>query len=96
MRGGHILEKISKKGFYTEQDASKLMTKLFEALAYLHGKDIIHRDIKIDNLILIDNQNDYDIKIIDFGLACKIDSEFVTKRCGTPGFTAPEILNKKS
>ena len=95
MRGGHILEKISKKGFYTETDASILMDKLFSALDYLHQQNIIHRDIKLDNLILIDKNNDTDIKIIDFGLACKLNSDLYNRRCGTPGYTAPEILNKK-
>eukprot|EP01016_Furgasonia_blochmanni_P040039 TRINITY_DN5061_c0_g1_i7.p1 TRINITY_DN5061_c0_g1~~TRINITY_DN5061_c0_g1_i7.p1 ORF type:complete len:254 (-),score=51.92 TRINITY_DN5061_c0_g1_i7:541-1242(-) len=95
MKGGHILEKVSQKGFYTEADASILMGKLLGALDHLHSRNIVHRDIKLDNLILIDSNDDTNVKIADFGLACKMNSEFYARRCGTPGYTAPEILNKK-
>jgi serine/threonine protein kinase len=59
----------------------------------MHSKGMMHRDIKPENLILKDNQNDWDIKIADFGLATAINcGELIFKRCGTPGYVAPEIL----
>lgn len=52
----------------------------------------MHRDIKPENLILVDNSNDFNIKLADFGLAALTSDELIYKRCGTPGYVAPEIL----
>ena len=63
-----------------------------KALAHLHSKKCMHRDLKPENLLLKDKDNDYDIVIADFGLATFINEDILFKRCGTPGFVAPEIL----
>ena len=53
----------------------------------------MHRDIKPENLLLKSKLNDYEIILVDFGLASFINSpEILYKRCGTPGFIAPEVL----
>ena len=60
-----------------------------EAVKYMHGKGICHRDLKFEN-ILVSGKN---IKIVDFGFAS--DSEMKTRLfCGTPSFMAPEIVKK--
>jgi len=59
----------------------------------LHSKGIMHRDIKPENLILTDYSDSFEIKLADFGLANYINCEPVFKRCGTPGYVAPEILS---
>jgi serine/threonine protein kinase len=93
LHGGELFNKITKKGRYTERDASLLMKKLLDALEYLHQKGIMHRDIKLENLILKEVDNDIEIKIVDFGLATFCNqSEFLFRRCGTPGYVAPEVL----
>ena len=62
------------------------------ALGYLHKKGIIHRDLKLEN-ILVDEAG-Y-LKIIDFGLAKMLDTKGVTKTyCGTPEYLAPEMINQ--
>lgn len=52
----------------------------------------MHRDIKPENLILVDTSDDLSIKLADFGLAAFIGEDLLYKRCGTPGYVAPEIL----
>jgi calcium/calmodulin-dependent protein kinase I len=77
--------------------AQKIMAPVFDAVIYCHDRDIIHRDIKPENLLLSGKDlNDSIIKISDFGLARYINTEeLATTTCGTPGYVAPEILNKK-
>ncbi len=65
-------------------------------LDYIHQKKIIHRDIKLDN-VLINKKEDgcYNVKIADFGLALinkKRIGDRIYLKCGTPGYVAPEIL----
>ena len=65
-------------------------------LDYLHNKGIIHRDLKPENLILASKENDYNLKIADFGLASFIaPGENLFLRCGSPGYVAPELLEDK-
>ena len=93
LNGGELFSKIAKKTRYSEKDACSLMKNLLNALDYLHSKGIMHRDLKLENLILKQANNDVDVKIVDFGLATILNSnDWLFKRCGTPGYVAPEIL----
>ena len=95
LKGGELFDRIIKKGHYSEKDAAILISKLLWALEYIHERGIMHRDIKPENLILKDD-DEYEIKLADFGLAEKIDKkELLFKRCGTPGYVAPEVLEDK-
>ena len=88
---GQTLENILKKTTkFNETKYKDLIKKILEALVYLGSQNIIHRDLKPDN-ILVDKNNS--IKIIDFGLATKIDGkEYIFQKCGTPGYIAPEVF----
>ena len=97
LEGGELMTRILDKGNYDEYSISLLMQKILEALSYMHSKKIIHRDIKPENLLLRSQNNDNDLVIADFGLATQYadPSLIKIKRCGTPGFIAPEFLNPK-
>ena len=72
------------------------MLSLLKSLAYVHSKGIMHRDIKPENIMFKSNDNSYEIKIIDFGLATLLtEKELLYRRCGTPGFVDPKIIGLK-
>ena len=97
LEGGELMTRIIEKGTYDEYTISLLLKKMLEALEYMHSKKIIHRDIKPENLLLRNTKSDYDVVIADFGLATQYSEpdKIKIKRCGTPGFIAPEFLNPK-
>lgn len=56
---------------------------------------IVHRDLKPDNIMLCQIENKIkpsDVRLVDFGLATRIDGEHLYTRCGTPGYVAPEVI----
>jgi Protein kinase domain len=59
-----------------------------EALGAIHAAGLIHRDLKPSNILLAEDGP----HVIDFGIARAIDASGVTRRSGTPGFMAPEVL----
>ena len=64
------------------------------ALNYLHNLGIVHRDIKPENMMY--EKRTKLIKIIDFGISCRIKpGEFLKARVGTPYYIAPEVLKKR-
>ena len=98
LRGGELLKKIKEKRFMDGIEISRVMRNFFEALAHIHENGIMHRDLKPENLLLRDEYDISEIVVADFGLATYVElpiTEILFKRCGTPGFVAPEILAYK-
>ena len=85
--------KNEKSGYLSQKRAIKLMTQIIKGIIYLHDKNIYHRDIKLENILVMKNDS---IKIIDFGFAVKCNRDSYQKLfCGTPSYMAPELLNKE-
>ena len=58
----------------------------------MHHRNILHRDIKSDNILILDDQN-LKVCLADFGFACKTtDTNKLKKVCGTPGYLDPAVL----
>ncbi|KAL4485766.1 hypothetical protein ABPG72_012306 [Tetrahymena utriculariae] len=95
LKGGELFDTIIKNGNFSEKNAAKIIHQLLSALEYIHAKNIMHRDIKPENLILVDKSDEFQIKLADFGLAAFTSDDLLFKRCGTPGYVAPEILEDK-
>ncbi|KAH8921685.1 putative calmodulin-dependent protein kinase type 1 [Atractiella rhizophila] len=96
--GGELFDRICAKGSYYERDACHLVRVVTDAVHYLHSKGIVHRDLKPENLLFRSKDEEADLLIADFGLSRVIDEgkmSVLTTTCGTPGYMAPEIFQKK-
>ena len=79
--------------YLEEQRALKIFIQIIKAIMYCQSKNICHRDIKLENILIT---KDDIVKIIDFGFAVKTDKEtYQNLFCGSPSYMAPEIVNKE-
>ena len=87
---GDLLGFIRKRAKISEPTAKIIFKQIIKGLQYIHKKKIVHRDIKLDN-VLIDLTNT--VKICDFGV-CRIlqPGDVMYEHCGTPAYIAPEIF----
>lgn len=87
-----LMELMKTRGHLTEPEVRYFLLQIIDAVTYLHKKNIIHRDLKLGNLLLDTNMN---IKLADFGLATQLvtENEKRTTICGTPNYIAPEVLH---
>lgn len=106
VEGGDLLEYLSKQSSYTEKDSCRHMKQIFAGVHYLHNLGVVHRDLKLDNILM---SSSGDIKIADFGLSALVrlgengyDPEESTKRkafkglkeiWGTKEYFAPEVID---
>ncbi|KAM4573938.1 death-associated protein kinase 2 isoform 1-T2 [Odontesthes bonariensis] len=93
--GGELFDFLAQKESLSEEEATQFIKQILDGVQYLHSKSIAHFDLKPENIMLLDrNALLPRIKIIDFGLAHKIEAGADFKNIfGTPEFVAPEIVN---
>ncbi|XP_039604343.1 serine/threonine-protein kinase 33 [Polypterus senegalus] len=103
--GGELKEILQRKKYFTENETRHIISSLAAAIVYLHKKDIVHRDLKLENILVKNYDNDnlneneilLNIKVTDFGLAVQtggVGSEnMLQATCGTPIYMAPEVIN---
>ncbi|XP_053992414.1 probable serine/threonine-protein kinase 2 isoform X2 [Hylaeus volcanicus] len=94
--GYNLYRWLQRYGFFSENQARAVMVRVFSALAYLESQGIIHRDIKLENLVLHDPNDPSSVKLIDFGLSTFLNTPRSRMRCGSPGYVAPEIISKQT
>jgi serine/threonine-protein kinase len=89
----HLLKSVNRM---PEADALKIASRICDALSYLHGNDVIHRDLKPQNVMIC---LDGTIRILDFGIARSTGRRFTfsgfTPAMGTPEYMAPEQVKGK-
>jgi calcium-dependent protein kinase len=67
--GGEMFDRICRKGHFSEKDASFYLTKIMNGLRALHQHNVLHLDIKPENLLFSTNDEHAELKICDFGLS---------------------------
>ena len=95
MNGGDLYDFLTEHGIQKEASVKIVARRLMSAMKYLHEVKIIHRDIKLEN-ILLERKNDISsIKLSDFGLSIELESEMLlTEQVGTSYYMAPELYRK--
>ena len=78
---------------YTEEEAARIVCSILSAIAYMHSRNILHRDLKFENVLFVNQSPKAEIKLIDFGLS-KVygDNTALTESVGTIYTMAPEVL----
>lgn len=107
--GGDLRSLLAHHSHYSEAMASRHMKQMLEGIHYLHSRGVVHRDIKLDNILLHGDANGGEVKIADFGLSALIQVgtkgydpnesgkrkryNKLNDRWGTPMFYAPELID---
>jgi serine/threonine protein kinase len=94
---------IQSKGsvLMSEDEAKHYFSQLVAAVAYLHGGGIVHRDVRLENIIISNNSasdslrgwKENHLKLIDFGFSCQYQlGAILTTFCGTPAYSSSELV----
>ncbi|ELK11932.1 serine/threonine-protein kinase SIK2 isoform X1 [Pteropus alecto] len=89
-KNGEIFDYLANHGRLNESEARRKFWQILSAVDYCHGRKIVHRDLKAENLLLDNNMN---IKIADFGFGNFFkNGELLATWCGSPPYAAPEVF----
>lgn len=104
--GGELADMLKDRKFFCESEVRLITKELASAIAYLHKNDIVHRDIKLENILVgklpdpSNPQEKLQIKVTDFGLSITKTGvghdNMMQDFCGTPNYMAPEIIDNKT
>lgn len=90
---GDLLGFVKQKGKIDESTAKRIFAQVITGVKHCHQNNILHRDIKLDNILLDKNLS---VKLCDFGVSRTMkDGQLINEQCGTPAYIAPEIINNK-
>ncbi|EAY19611.1 protein kinase, putative [Trichomonas vaginalis G3] len=90
--GGEMFTKVRTGPNIRESEIIRYSLQIISAINYLHTRNIMHRDIKLENIVL---DNNGDAKIIDFGLSEVVNDVNLKTHCGTLIYMAPEMLSQR-
>lgn len=95
VKGGELFNRVAK-GKLKEDVARRYFQQLISAVDFCHSRGVYHRDLKLENLLLDENEN---LKVSDFGLSALAETKrqdgLLHTTCGTPAYVAPEVISRK-
>ncbi|XP_060637551.2 serine/threonine-protein kinase 17A [Anolis sagrei] len=94
--GGEIFDQCvaEREDAFKEKDVRRLMRQILEGVSFLHRNNVVHLDLKPQNILLTSESPLGDIRLVDFGLSRVMkNSEELREIMGTPEYVAPEILS---
>jgi len=91
--GGEMYDRLMQAERYDEIIAKEYVRKILSATRYLHEHGVVHRDLKLENVLFESNEPDAQLKLCDFGLSQHFfPGEHMHTMLGTPYYLAPEVL----
>lgn len=95
--GGELFTKIVKKRRFSEVEASSLCREMIAAIAYIHSKHVVHRDVKAENFLFSKSKSSHNrLVLIDFGMSVQLTDpdRYLRQVCGSPHYVAPELIRR--
>ncbi|CAN4118034.1 unnamed protein product [Withania somnifera] len=93
--GGELFDRIIQRGHYSERKAAELTKIIVGVVQACHSLGVMHRDLKPENFLLVNKDDDFSLKAIDFGLSVFFKpGQIFTDVVGSPYYVAPEVLLK--
>ena len=94
LEGGELFDRICEEDGFSEAKAAKIARQILDAISFMHRQNICHLDLKPDNILFETEDENSNIKVIDFGMAQVVPRLKKLKQVvGTPYYTAPEVLS---
>ena len=94
VENGDLLQYVKKHKRLDEFEAKQIFRQITYGLGHIHAMGILHRDIKLDNILLGSENN---VKICDFGVSKIMEKNtYIKEQCGTPAYLAPEIISEEA
>ncbi|OMJ90441.1 hypothetical protein SteCoe_7137 [Stentor coeruleus] len=92
-KGGELLERIKSEGTLSENKVACFMQQIISSIVYLHSKKIIHRDLRLENIMFLSKEQDSCLKLVEFGSCKHFEKNVrVLERIGNPYFMSPEVI----
>jgi serine/threonine protein kinase len=94
IEGQELLAFVADGTPLNEETAKQYARCIVKALYYLHQKRLIHRDVKLENVMIATNKSGRKTAVLtDFGLVRECTSEDLSEKCGSLGYIAPELFS---
>ena len=93
IQGGLLFDLCQTMGKMGEDAGRFFLNQMLDSVEYMHNKSVVHRDLKLENILVDDNLN---LKVADFGFACYKNIDALRSYRGTMTYMAPEIKEGKT
>lgn len=91
---GDLFDELERVKYLDEKNTANIIAQILAGLAYIHNRQIVHRDIKLENILICNKEKEIHIKIIDFNIATFYKGKKLSKFTGTSYYIAPEVIDQ--